>query len=280
MLICDLIEAGAKPNQDSLICAALSAPVFIPYILNHLKAEGIDVKGTLTARYGEIVLTNPTTNTFDEATSQRIKLLETNQFWKTVWVSRKRQEENPNFHLPTVKAYLTEYLSSHEGISNIFVPFCGKSVDMYYLQQAGYHVVGADLSDEATGDFFVEHGLEFTKTKSGPFVIKTAKVDKGSITLICGDLLKLTTEHLKNVDLVYDRAGYNSVPLSVRLAYSNLLSERLPEKTKILMGFLDIEPKDPKLGPPYYISDDELEAFKKRFDLTVKKESRSEFFAS
>jgi len=46
------------------------------------------------------------------------------------------------------------------------------------------------------------------------------------------------------------------------------------------MGFLDIEPKDPKLGPPYYISDEELEAFKKRFDLTVKKESRSEFFAS
>lgn len=33
MLICDLIEAGAKPNQDSLICAALSAPVFIPYII-------------------------------------------------------------------------------------------------------------------------------------------------------------------------------------------------------------------------------------------------------
>jgi len=240
----------------------------------------IDVKGTLTARYGEIVMTNPPSDAFDEATSQRIKLLETNQFWKTVWVSRKRQQENPNFHLPTVKAYLTEYLSSHEGISTIFVPFCGKSVDMYYLQQAGYHVVGADLSDEATEDFFAEHGLEFTKTKVGPFIIKTAKVDKGSITLICGDLLKLTTEHLKNVDLVYDRAGYNSVPLSVRLAYSNLLSEYLPENTKILMGFLDIEPKDPKLGPPYYISDEELEAFKKRFDLTVKKESRSEFFAS
>lgn len=151
---------------------------------------------------------------------------------------------------------------------------------MYYLQQAGYHVVGADLSDEATEDFFAEHGLEFTKTKVGPFIIKTAKVDKGSITLICGDLLKLTTEHLKNVDLVYDRAGYNSVPLSVRLAYSNLLSERLPENTKMLMGFLDLEPKDPKLGPPYYISDEELETFKKRFDLTVKKESRSEFFAS
>lgn len=43
---------------------------------------------------------------------------------------------------------------------------------MYYLQQAGYHVVGADLIDEATEDFFAEHGLEFTKKKLAPLSLK------------------------------------------------------------------------------------------------------------
>ena len=83
---------------------------------------------------------------------------------------------------------------------------------------------------------------------------------------------------MQGVDLVYDRAGYNSVPSFIRRDYAQLITSCLPSGTKMLMGLLDLESTEIDSGPPYYISDDELKIFKNKFDLTIEKENRSEFF--
>ena len=41
----------------------------------------------------------------------------------------------------------------------VFVPLCGKSLDMVWLAQQGHRVIGAELSQRAIDDFFAERGL-------------------------------------------------------------------------------------------------------------------------
>lgn len=283
-IIFDLIEKGARPNADSHLCAAISAPIFTTIILNMVKAKGRDLKAQLSAQYGPINTENAQSMmVVPQEIAQRIRLLEVSEFWKSVWVSRQSRGENPNFHNYQVKPYLAEYLSRFpkETVNTILVPFCGKSVDMLWLQEQGYHVIGVDLSDEATDVFFAQHGLSGEKTQEADFLVKKANTSTGSLTILCGDIFKLQPRHLENVHLVYDRAGYNSIPLELRQQYAKLLSTHLQQGTKVLVSVLDFEGQRPKSGPPYFISNEELFAnFRGDLEITLHPESPQDYFPS
>lgn len=210
------------------------------------------------------------------------KQLSVSEFWKSVWVTRQSRGENPNFHDYEVKYFLKQYLSTYpkEELNTVLIPFCGKSVDMLWLQQNGYHVIGIELSDEATDAFFLENGLNFTKNEDKDFIIKQAKTKTGSLTILCGDILKLQPEHLQGIHLVYDRAGLNSIPLELRQSYEELLIQNLTEGTKILFGFLEFAEQEPQSGPPYFITEEELSPLRKKFDVTIHAENRSSYFYS
>lgn len=210
------------------------------------------------------------------------KQVEVNQFWKNVWITRQSRGENPNFHDHKVKPFLKEYLAVYqkEKLHPILIPFCGKSIDMLWLQQQGYHVIGVELSDEASDAFFKENGLVFKKEEDGDFIVKTAETSTGSLTILCGDILQLQPKHLQAVRLVYDRAGYNSVPLELRQNYAELFTTHLLKGTKILFGVLDFEGQEPKSGPPYFISEEELSPLRSMFDVTVHAEKRADYFFS
>jgi thiopurine S-methyltransferase len=208
------------------------------------------------------------------------KQIEVNQFWKNVWITRESHGELPNFHDNKVKHFLKEYLSTHskEKLDTVLVPFCGKSIDMLWLMQQGYNVRGVDLSEEATNSFFRENKLTFERKEDGAFIIKQATNLTGSLTILCGDLFKLQPKHLQDIDLVYDRAGYNSIPLELRQKYAMLLARHLPKEVKILLGVLDFEGQEPKSGPPYFISEEELLPLTSKFDVMVYLEKRADYF--
>lgn len=44
--------------------------------------------------------------------------------------------------------------------SRVFVPLCGKSVDMAWLAGQGHRVIGSELSPLAVAEFFRTHGLD------------------------------------------------------------------------------------------------------------------------
>ena len=46
-----------------------------------------------------------------------------------------------------------------------FVPLCGKSVDMKYLIEAGFEVVGCEGVEKAVVEFFEENKIDFKKTE-------------------------------------------------------------------------------------------------------------------
>ena len=86
--------------------------------------------------------------------------------WLEYW-----ENNEINWHSDAV----TEELEAHLGLlklkpgDKVFVPLCGKSIDMTYLLNQGFSVIGVELSEIGIKQFFLENGLDFTITQIGEF---------------------------------------------------------------------------------------------------------------
>src|SRR5690606_35716119 len=77
-------------------------------------------------------------------------------FWHERW-----QQDRIGFHRDTPLPLLVQHWSALElpAGSRVFVPLCGKSLDMVWLADRGFRVLGVELSALAIGQFFAERGL-------------------------------------------------------------------------------------------------------------------------
>jgi len=68
------------------------------------------------------------------------------EFWQARW-----QDKRTGFNQPEVNPLLTKYLTALNlpSGSRVFVPLCGKSIDMIWLASQGYDVVGVELVESA-----------------------------------------------------------------------------------------------------------------------------------
>ena len=82
----------------------------------------------------------------------------TPEFWLQRW-----SENKIGFHLDEVNPYLIEHwsvLNVAKG-ARVFVPMCGKSMDMRWLLEQGYQVEAIEISAPAIEAFFSEQSLEY-----------------------------------------------------------------------------------------------------------------------
>lgn len=175
---------------------------------------------------------------------------------KEFWLERWERAEI-GFHQDEVNPYLLQYwpeLQAAQG-GEVFVPLCGKSLDMLWLRQQGYAVLGVELSPIAVRDFFAENGLALTHASAGQF----DQCEAEGIRILCGDFFELTREHLAQVRAVYDRASLVALPPEMRARYARHLAELLPPGTQVLLVTFDY-PQDEMNGPPFAVSVDEVQA--------------------
>lgn len=175
---------------------------------------------------------------------------------KHFWLERWEREET-GFHENEVNAYLTQYwheLHLAQG-SAVFVPLCGKSVDMRWLREQGYPVLGVELSSVAAQAFFRENGYT-------PNYIAHEKFDRyeaNDIRILCGDFFDLSRDDLATVRAVYDRAAMVALPPEMRGQYVKHMVGILPSATQILLITFDY-PQPEMQGPPFAVSSAEVEA--------------------
>lgn len=173
------------------------------------------------------------------------------EFWLEKWAS-----DRIGFHEPAPHPLLRSYWSALEvaPAARVFVPLCGKSLDMRWLHDAGHTVLGVELSAIAVRDFFAERGLHPTLTDCGPFVVHRA----ARYSLLCGDAFALDAHALGQVDAIYDRAALIALPAPLRAAYATLLDRLCAPGTPLLLITVSyaearIEP------PPFVVEEAELE---------------------
>ncbi len=135
----------------------------------------------------------------------------------------------------------------------MFVPLCGKSLDLLWLAGQGHPVLGVEISPVGVESFFQENGLKPQVTDAPPF--RRYQVDE--LTVLCGDFFALTPGHLQGVTAVFDRASLIALPPELRPRYAEHLQGLLRPETRILLVTLDYDQAE-MAGPPFSVGEDEV----------------------
>lgn len=174
-------------------------------------------------------------------------------FWHRRWANNQI-----NFHQAEINSHLQDYwpaIKSAEANSQIFVPLCGKSLDMLWLRAQGYRVLGVELSPIAVNDFFQENDLPPIISQQNEFACWT----HDGISLLLGDFFALTPQHLQSCSAIYDRASLIALPPQMRSQYAEQLQRIAPPQAQILLITLEYE-QSTMQGPPFAVLESEVQA--------------------
>lgn len=169
---------------------------------------------------------------------------------KNYW-QRRWESHNIGFNQKKTNSLLVEHLKilNLAVQARIFVPLCGKSIDMLYLLNQGYSVIGVELSEIACAEFFTENNIAYKVEQQEHF----SRYYADAIELYCGDFFAMPRAVLQTCQAVYDRAALIALPPSIRQAYVDFFNENLAPQTKMLLNTIDYDQKQ-MTGPPFAIN--------------------------
>jgi thiopurine S-methyltransferase len=163
-------------------------------------------------------------------------------FWLERW-----DNQDIGFHQADFEPALDKYwrrLELHPG-ARVFVPLCGKSLDMVWLAQHGHAVVGSEISERAVDDFFAEREVVPEVRRLAGFTVKSS----GPYEIWCGDFFELPRSAVAGVAAVYDRAALIALPADMQARYAEKLQGLLPAAPIMLIA-LDYDQRQMQ-GPPF-----------------------------
>jgi thiopurine S-methyltransferase len=182
-------------------------------------------------------------------------------FWLQKW-----ENNNIDFHKSEANSVLVKYfgeLSLLKG-SRVFLPLCGKTLDIAWLLSAGYRVTGAELIEMAVEQLFDELGVEPKISRIGEVSLYSAK----DIDIFVGNIFDVSSKILGSVDAIYDRAALVALPEEMRHRYTAHLTEITSKAPQLLVTY----EYDQTLmaGPPFSISQEEVnQHYRDSYDLSL-----------
>ncbi len=171
-------------------------------------------------------------------------------FWQERWESGVIP-----FHEGVVNQMLDHWFESLklEAGAQVFVPLCGKTMDMYWLAQQQCKVLGVEFCEIAARDFFTEQQLAVERHPGERFETFIS----ADIEILRGDFFNLNQTDLAGVSAVYDRASLVALPESDRNRYAQHLRTHLPAGVAMLLISFEYDTARMS-GPPFSVSEQEV----------------------
>ncbi|KTD76339.1 thiopurine S-methyltransferase [Legionella waltersii] len=172
------------------------------------------------------------------------------QFWRTLW-----NEGRLPFHKDEVNEDLVRFfpLLNMPPNSRVLVPLCGKSVDMLWLVQQGYQVIGIELVEKAVHEFAAEHSIDFKQERLG----HTTRYFTDNLDVLVADIFTMDKSLIAPVDGIYDRGALVALPGQLRPNYADICMSWLKPNASILLKTLEYDQRLME-GPPYSVSSEEV----------------------
>lgn len=170
------------------------------------------------------------------------------KFWNERW-----ETSQIGFHQSAPHKSLMKYSHLLEDHQNIFVPLCGKSLDMIFLREQGHHIIGVEFSEIAVLEFIKENNLSMNKKVLSHFNLYQGE----GFSIYQGDLFNLSSVELKGVSAIYDRASMVAFNFPERLRYSQFLIQQAVDLKVILSPLLDYGDLA-EIQPPFSVTEKEL----------------------
>jgi thiopurine S-methyltransferase len=182
-------------------------------------------------------------------------------FWIQKW-----ETDNIAFHQSEANPLLIHYfkeLALAKG-SRVFLPLCGKTLDISWLLSNGYRVAGAELSEIAIEQLFIE-------LRVVPQILEVGQVkhySANNIDIFVGNIFHLSDKLIGSVDAIYDRAALVAMPKEMRHRYTANLMKITANAPQLLICY----EYDQALmeGPPFSVSNEEInQHYKDSYNLTL-----------
>ena len=171
--------------------------------------------------------------------------------WESRW-----QEDRIGFHLREVNPHLIRFSNQllHQNPERVFVPLCGKTLDLCWLSKKTKRVIGVELVCKAVQDFFAENNINYLLQQD-----KTLqKFSSKSIDIYHGDFFDLNPEQTSSFKAIYDRASIVAIEKPERREYIDHLISFLDPAGRILLITLEYNQNQME-GPPYSVPAEEIE---------------------
>lgn len=182
-------------------------------------------------------------------------------FWHQRW-----EKNEIGFHEGKPNPLLVKHFHELSVVKSrrIFVPLCGKTLDISWLLSRGYRVTGAELSQLAIEQLFMELGMQQEITT----VNNVEQWSANNLDIFVGDIFALSGKMLGSVDAVYDRAALVAFPEDMRNRYTAHLMEIANKSPQLVISY----EYDQSLmeGPPFSVSNEEVRRhYAATYDLTL-----------
>ena len=172
--------------------------------------------------------------------------------WESRW-----QEERIGFHLKEVNPYLMRFSDQllRQNPDRVFVPLCGKTLDLCWLATKTKKVIGVELVSKAVLDFFAENNIDYLSQHDETL----QKFSSKSIDIYLGDFFDLNPEQTSSFKAIYDCASIVAIEQPERREYVNHLISFLDTAGRILLITLEYNQNQME-GPPYSVPAEEIES--------------------
>ena len=174
------------------------------------------------------------------------------EFWHKLW-----DTNNIGFHNEEVnKLFLNNFPKLDlKRNSKVFIPLCGKTVDIKWLLNNGFCVIGVELNENAIKELFSYLKLEASVKTIGSFTLYSST----NIDIYVGDIFELDKIILGKIDFIYDRGAIVALPDEMRKKYTSLLVSITANAPQLLISY----EYDQNLmkGPPFSVKEIHLKDY-------------------
>ena len=174
------------------------------------------------------------------------------EFWHRLWDRNEIGFHNKYVNGLFLKNFPKLQLKKY---SKVFIPLCGKTVDIKWLLDNDYKVTGIELNEKAINELFDSLKLEPNIKKAGSLLLYSAK----NIDIFLGDIFALDKTILGKVDIIYDRGAIVALPSKMREKYTSHLINITDSALQLIITY---EYKQNLMkGPPFSVEESQLKDY-------------------
>ena len=153
------------------------------------------------------------------------------EFWNDRW-----RQGQIGFHLGRPHDWLVAAEHRFPAGSRVYVPLCGKTVDLVWLRDRGHEVIGCEFVTSAVQDFLREQGLSARTERLGSNGSDYECHRTPGLSVFRGDALRLDPALVGGpVDVIFDRAALVALDPACRKRYVESLHRILRPGGRILL---------------------------------------------
>jgi len=161
--------------------------------------------------------------------------------------------------------YFGQCISGNSRDVRVFVPLCGKNVDIKWLYDEGYCVYGVDASESALQTFFNQHNMKFIYEPENDDGFALFKNQDGRINLYCGDICRFSKDVTGcQFDVVWDRGAFMTMKSNSRGRYVDVVRDLLLPTGRILLATFIYDTSKWR-EPPYAIKYEDVHRYFNRY---------------